>query len=369
MARTLLAVTLTLFQIVAPVHGVARPRPVEGQTAAAPQSHTWNFVADFAADPSGATDMSATMVAAFQTIVDAGGGTLYFPPGIYLLSRPCQDTGAGGANAQVPFPTIELNIVGVTTQQPTLRLVGALPPPTSGESSVLPTSGYTVFKSTLTGGSGSASVFANKVGRNNLHLEIENFILQLPPDPSVTGWNLADQNDVILKHLLVHSGSLDINGITQPTHLNQFGIVLPQNNHSANTIVMNTMVWGSYTGYKTGELALLVAGMNAESCVRGVLIAHSHHANIYHSIGLYECAYGLVAAGDGDAYFDVQLLDFENANGQYKKWQDRVLHIDDPGNHLRGKIRWHAVNAGVGVMHSLSVSGGSHLTIEEIGGR
>jgi len=330
------------------------------------QPRTWNFVLDFSGDNAGTTDMAATMANAFSTVVTAGGGTIYFPPGIYLLSRPCQDTGEGGANAQVPFPTVELDVFDVSTAQPTLRIVGALPPPTSGESSVLPASGHTVFKSTLTGGTGTASVFANRVGRNNLHLAIENIILQLPSDPSVSGWNLADQNDVIARHLLIHSGTLKIMNVVQPTHTNQYAFVMPQNNHSANTIIENIMVWGSYTAYKTGELAT-VNGAMAESCVRAFLMAFSYHANHYGMLGIYECPYGLVAAGNGDVYAVIGQLDIENANGQYKSWQNKVYHVDDPKDQLHLNVAWHVVDASVGVSHTFTKNGGRHVLAAEPG--
>ncbi len=325
----------------------------------------WYNVKSFGARGDGTTDDTVAIQAAINAVVAAGGGTLYFPVGVYVIGGALQDT--GDSNCQIKFPTIELNVFGQTTQQPTLRMIGPVPPPTSGETSNLPVAGYAVLKSTQTGGSGTAAVFANQVGRNNLHLQIENLILQLPPDPSLTGWNLANQNDVILRHLLVHAGHLEIINVVQPTHGSQFGIIFPQNNHTANSLIQNLTVWGCYTGYKTGELCIVTGGIMAESCIRAVLMPFSYHANVYSAILIYECPYGLVMAGDGHVYFDCHLLDFENANGQYNAWQNVIQHIDDPSNFGHGKIRWHQVSANLGVVHtSLTKSGATGFTLEEM---
>lgn len=325
----------------------------------------YDFVRDFAGDATGATDNSAKLTSALSTLVTAGGGRLYFPPGTYKFSGALQDTSS--ANAQVLLPTIANSGSPATGQQITIVMEGCLPPPSSGESSVIPTGpGYTIFKSTLTGGSGTAAfVSGPHATRNNLHLEFRNIIVQLPANPSLIGLNFGWQQDVIVENVMIHCGAVKFADVTQPTNSNAIGLVLPQNNYSANVKCSNVMIWGMYEGLRLGELLTMGDRIGLCSCAIGMRVDFSYHPNIIHSMSLLECPIGIQSISSSTTSLVIHSLDIENANGQYQSWQDAVYHVDDSSNRITGKVSWHAVDAAVGVSHTFTKNGGTGFVATE----
>ncbi len=312
----------------------------------------WDFVRDFGADNTGSSDCAGTLTTALNTIATAGGGTLYIPAGnpYYLFSGALQDTSS--ANAQVPLPFIGTGTPSAS-EQVSIQIVGCVPPPTSGEMNILPRAGYSCFRSTLTGASGTAAMFAHKSGgRNNLHTTWENLVFELPPNPTFGCLNLANGQDAILKNLLIHTGALDLGSITQPTHASAQGFILPQvNNSGAGTRADNCIVWGMYDGFKLGEQLLHGSSLSTVACLVAMRVPFAYHANIIESFMSFECPHVIaVDSGPQDAYLKIMLLDIENANGQYASWMNKSEHLDDSTDKLHGSITWHVVDANVGVV-------------------
>jgi hypothetical protein len=326
----------------------------------------WNFVEDFGADPTGTSDVSAKLTEALKTVVTSDVPVLECF-GRFRFAGELQDTGDGGANALVPLPQIDGRNPSSTAQR-SLVIRGAAPGPTSGESTV-PPAGQTVFEVITNEGSGTLPSFmASRAGlRNNIHLRVENLDVQMPPNPRLSCFNFGMQQDVILEYLLVHTGSVDISNITEPTYNNSYAFIFPAVDKSALTLVRGVMVWGYYTAYRLGELGRGLI-MNAESCKIALEIPRAYHVNTIESLGAFECQRVLKAAGDGESRFLIGALDIENANGQFKNWQNAVNHIDDPMDHLYGELTWVQVNANVGQVHTpLIKRGGRHVLSRELG--
>lgn len=345
------------------------------------QPRSWNFVTDFGGDATGATDMCATLQTALTTIVTAGGGILFFPAGTYLFSGALQNTGTDNAQVYVPHVTN-------AQSQVTISLQGALPVPNAfqpdgnegnpGQPLALPVGGYTIFKPTLTGQSGTAAFFGGSasdttygVRINNVQVVVNNIITHMPSNPTYTAWDLSNQQAGTGEmNLLGHCGAVDLSYVTQPTHSNAYFMKFPQNNRSAGTRTMGRMdAFGFYIGYQIGENGHHDL-LNAWGCIANSEVPFFHHSAQVARMGVYWCTYGVSSTGAGARVLLIGNYDAEHANsggGHGAAWQDTIADVLDAGNLIYGNVRWWNIQTFVGVDHSFVKSGGTHVVATEAG--
>jgi len=320
---------------------------------------------DFGLTGNGTTDDTAAFQALIDTLAAAGGGTIYFPPGDYLIAGVLQDT--SGANAQIVLPSI----LDTGAAAVVISLVGALSPPTQffGDPSILPSGvkGFSVIKTTLTGGTGTASVIAGKVPAgstifNNVVVNTRDLIFQGVPNPTFRMLNLESTTGCYIERTLIHAGRLGQN-ISQPLHDNSYGIILPPVSHSARSKVDGLQVWGYYWGIRSGELT--DGSASVWSCTQGIELRFAYHPSIFTMLGLYGCANGIVCDDPtGPVYLRVLLCDIEHSNnGSY---QDGAADVYDPANVIHGDMKWLAVKSGVGNIHTLVKTGGTNFITSEL---
>jgi len=324
----------------------------------------------------GVTNDTAALQSLIDQLAALGGGKIYFPPGTYLISGPLQET--SGRNAQILLP-----IVPTASAPVTIELIGALAPTTQFYvgSPLPPPTGYSIIKSTLTGGSGTAAFIGGiESGAdlwNNVQLVVRDLVFQAPPNPSFTAFNCFDLMGSHFERVLIHTGSLDVNTIAEPTNSNAVGIKLAPSNHSTGSQLNVVNVYGFYVGMQDGELVETHA--NFVACNRGVVVPFTYHLSTYRHLGVFNCAHGIVAAGpgasgisgdDGTHYMRVFACAAERTNssmGLGQAWQERVADLHDSGNLLKGDLKWLTVRAGVGNDHSFVKVGGTGITTTEIG--
>jgi len=315
----------------------------------------WHNAKNFGIVGDGVADDTGAIQAAFQTIVTAGGGTIFFPAGTYLLSTAQGGTGV----AQVEFPVVGDGAGISTTQQVTLRILGALPPPTSGELTALPVDGYTIFKSTMTTGTHTSVFRSPGTGRNNLHVDWRDSIFQCPANPNYHALDCRYQQDTIFRHLLAHAGGMAYSTVTQPTH-SAAAFLFPQQHKAVGVSAQNMMVWGYPIGYYLGELLTDGINLTASACLEAIEQPDNTHPNWLHSFTALECARVIKSVASGSAGLHIGQLDIENANGQFAGWMDKINHIDD-GGQLYGTLNYHVVNANSSETDTFTKSGGANL--------
>lgn len=310
----------------------------------------------------GTTDDTVALQALIDLVAAAGGGRIYFPKGVYLIGGALQDT--SGSNAQIIFP-----IRSETSVPMTIDFVGETTPVTWLFTQPKPTGdGYSIFKSTLTGGSGNASMFGGKVApaspnTNQFMANFKDLVFELAPNPSITAIDCSNQTGSRFEHLLLHDGTVT-ESHNEPTHLNSYAIKCSPTNHSSHVVCASINVIGFATAVRIGELTQ--GTIIGQGCRAVLEVPFAHHPSVFTHIGNYGCPYGIVSDASGTCGLRIDLFSIQDDTGFGQPWQDKVADIYDPSNLLHGSFNWFNVLGGVGVTHTLVKNGGANFIGTEL---
>lgn len=310
----------------------------------------------------GVTDDTAALKALINTVAAAGGGTIYFPPGCYLIGGPF----ISGTEAQIPLP-----IVDEADPFVTIHLIGALPATNSFWyfSTDSPTGApYSVIKSTATGGSDVNALFRGQmdvgaVFYNNLVMRYSNLIIALPANPTFTAIDMTQDCGGWIDDCLVYAGTIDLDAVTEPTFPNSYGVKLPGSNHSSGTKVQGLAVTGFYNGLLDGE-ASQIDNVAIQGCQRALVETHCVYPGMHGFVGIYFCPKSIVMDDAQPRYLTIRQLDLENPHSPAAAWQVLINHCDDPDNFLYGSVQWYGAAANV---PSIVKDGGENLIFTKIG--
>ena len=330
----------------------------------------WYNVKENGLAGNGSTDDTAALQSLINFVITAGGGTLYFPAGTYLIGGALTDTGL--SNCQVKIPYVALN-----ASQVTINFVGASRPPMQydpGNGCVPPVAGYSIIKSTLTGAAGGAMLNAKSSGtfnQTNVQCNFKNLVFANPANPTFTCLDLTNTQAGEISGVLIHAGTVSINLITQPTTSTSFGLKVPPVNQSPCQRNTDISVFGFYVGMQSGELSVST-GIRFWGCIHAIEMPFAYHPQMILDIGVYGCPYGMyftgtAAAPDGVGKNYFRVLMWDNEHETAAAWQTNVADVYDPNNVGYGDITWLSIAGGVGVDHIFIKNGGTNITATEIG--
>lgn len=321
---------------------------------------------DIAIMVAGGTDNKTALQTLFDYLIDNGGGTLYFPVGKYDIDGALADT--GNANAQVYFKQVDL-----PDQQISITLQGERKPPNQlFIASPVPSTGYSIIRSTLTGASGSAACIGSQrqsdsglSEQNNVCVNVFDMIFEAPANPTFTMLDFRCLQSGTMDGVLVNSGNVNYTTVVQPTSDQSFGIKFPDYNHTPGTIVGSIDVWGFYNGVRLGELVIANA-IRCWSCKVGLQVAGSYHGCVITNYIALQCPIGIQSNGD-PAVLNIRYYDFEDANGTGQTWQEADWYLDDSGNDITGHITWDTIFAGIGRSNTFLQNGGDKVVVNRVG--
>jgi hypothetical protein len=326
----------------------------------------WFNVMDYGATGDGSTDDTAAIQATIDAATAAGGGVIYFPPGIYLVSGALQDTGA--FNGQLLLPNVD-------HADPHVVLVfrGALRPglhPVYGTDIDADTA-HSIIRSSLTGASGTAACVSggnnlaapSSGGGNNLEVLVQDLVCVGPDNPTFTFWNLSACQGGGLVDVQVSTPGGFAGTAVEPTHNNSYGVKVPQKYFSNYTVTTGLSIGGFYTSILNGERADhrgLVLGI----CIVGVEQPAMFFASVVHSMQITSFQVGIKSSG-GDSRLDV--IDYSAEHTASPAWMVTTYDLDDSSNRIYGYIRHQNAVTGGTLDNTFTKNGGTNVLAQAKG--
>lgn len=313
------------------------------------------------------TDDTTAIQAAIDACEAAGGGTVFFPAGIYIVNGALQDTARSNSQLLLPrrhtgtaYP-LTINLVGEAAGCPLPSVAAAVMLPAGGSiiKGTLNTTGGT--SPALIGGhgpSGSAADFSNA------HVVIKNLTFRMPVNPVLTAVDLSHMACAEVDAVVIDSGQYDVRAasLTEPTTTSSYGLVFPKQSNGAHSVIGSCDVIGFYWGYQFAEHANGV-NVNAWGCKRAFQFSATDHASVFQRLMANHCEQVLVAGG-GAHRIQIQQLNIEHAASG---WNVTDYDVNDASNYLTGDLRWWVVLAGTGADNTFTVDGAARLDMRQIG--
>jgi hypothetical protein len=311
-------------------------------------------VLEFGAVGDDATDNTTAFSRCLQAIIEAGGGRMFLPDGIYR--------GSIVIPAFKP-PTnswLTIEIVGESEPTPVFGTIGAFELASQG----------TILKSL---GKSAPAVIAVSPAQNALYgdftpvqVVIRNLDVRTSDDPAIHGIDLYHAVQCKLENVFINTGVYNVQA-SLPTHETS-GLITPACNNGALTVLRNLVVTGYHTGIQVNEHTdgdnVVVA-----SNFYGLDFVQAHHASRFARLGAYRNAHHLRVSGRHG--FTIEQLNTEmpgaGQTDERNAWQTLASDLHDPKNLGVGEINYWVVLGGTGAVEQFLKNGGSGILARRIG--
>jgi Pectate lyase superfamily protein len=319
----------------------------------------WFDVTDYGAVGNGITDDTAAIQAAVDACIAAGGGTVYFAAGTYLVAGALQTGGAWCTQIKLgsagnPANKLTLQLVGDRSgniNNEWGRFGGAI----SGGSWIISNStgatwGTNSKVPSIVGGPASTTWENGGSGAAwNLHVVLRDLICQSPANPRITGFDLGTCRQAEVDRVCCTTADAP-DFPTEPTNPVGIGVILPGINNTNSIDVPNFAAFGQYQGLVWGEHTNGGDFMVAR-CIVGVgPWSNNYHPSHFTHLDVERCKYpvgvndwtGGAATGYGPVPVEIALLATENppASVGLPAWCRVTKHINDPGHILHGHVNY-----------------------------
>ena len=321
--------------------------------AGAGEAHAFN-VLNYGAVGDDQTDNTAAFSTCLKAVVDAGGGRMYLPDGVYrgrIIIPPVSR----------PMPSwITVEIVGESEPTPVFGTIGSFPLQNHG----------TIVKNLSK--SGPAVISANSSPNSlygefsGVNVSIKNLDVRTYDNPDIGGIDLQYAVQCKLENVFVNTGVYNVQA-SKPTHGTR-GLTTPACNNGALTILRNVVVTGYHTGILVNEHTdgdnIVVA-----SNINGLEFVFAHHASRFGRVGTYRNTHHITVSGRHG--FSIEQMNTEQPGpGQtdaQNVWQALVSDVNDPKNLGVADINYWVVEGGVGVVEKFTRNGGASIQARRIG--
>jgi hypothetical protein len=331
----------------------------------------WFNVEDYGAVHDGTTDDTPAIQDAIDAVMAVGGGTLFFPNGIYQLDGALQDT--SGANAQLVIPQ---NVYGASDPPVGIRFMGEgpnIPLSDAPSGTGLPSETGAILRSSWAGSiSGTPAILSagphddlyGDGGWNWVHVYFEDIEFRAPGNPKLSAIDLTAATGMRWDNLTVSVNVASASKVL-PTNSNAIGVDMPWGlNAQPDDGGNNLTIDGFYTGLRPSEQThgnyVSVAHCTRAIEFRGAVGSPEflRHATSFDRVLVYWCERTLVFTGDV-RWVTIDMLNVEHDLSPFVT----VYDIDDASNYGRGFIGWHTTEWASGPSDGLLINGGTGLSL------
>lgn len=298
------------------------------------------------------TDNTEAFSACLKAVIEAGGGRMFLPDGVY--------------RGRIIIPGtkkwITVEIVGESEPTPVFGTIGSFPLQKNG----------TIVKSLSK--SGPAVISAKNSPEklymifSGVNVIIRNLDVRTYDNPGISGIDLKYAAQCKIENVFVNTGVYNVQA-SNPTHRTS-GLITPACNNAAWTVLRNVVVTGYHTGIMVNEHTdgdnIVVA-----SNVNGLEFLQAHHASRFARVGTYRNTHHITISGRHG--FSIEQMNTEQpGKGQTNAgnaWQTLVSDISDPQNLGVGDINYWVVLGGKGAVDQFVKNGGASIRARRIGSR
>ena len=296
------------------------------------------------------TDNTEAFSKCIKDIIDAGGGQMYLPDGIYR------------GNIIIPGikEWITIEIVGESKPTPIFGTIGTFPFRQNG----------TILKSLAK--LGPAVIYADNKPESlymifsGVYVVIRNLDVRTYDNPGISGIDLRYAGQAKLENVFINTDIYNVQA-SKPTH-GTSGLITPANNNAAWTVLRNVVVTGYNNGIVVSEHtdgdAIVVA-----SNINGLEFLQANHASRFARVGAYRNTFHVNVSGRHG--FSIEQMNTEqpgpNQTNDRNAWQALISDINDPDNLGVGDINYWVVIGNVGAVDTFTVIGGEGIRVRRIG--
>ena len=331
------------------VAGMARM----SSTASAAETRVFD-VLDFGAVGDDKTDNTDAFSACLLKVIEAGGGRMVLPAGVYQGSILIPAV-------TKPIPSwISIEIVGESEPTPIFGTVGSSPLQNNG----------TILK--CLSATGPAAISATRSADalfgdfSAVNVVIRNLEVRTYDDPGIGGIDLQCALQCKLENVFVNTGVYNVQA-SKPSHATS-GVVTPAINNAAFSVLRNVVVTGFHTGILVNEHtdgdSIVVA-----SNINGLEFAQAHHASHFARVGAYRNSHNITVTGRHG--FSIEQLNTERpGQGQtmdLNQWQTCISDINDPNSLGVADVNYWVVIGNVGASDVFTRIGATSIRARRIG--
>jgi len=322
-------------------------------STSAPKSHVFN-VLNYGAVADDKTDNTAAFSACLKALIEAGGGRMYLPVGVYRgrILIPA---------VSKPIPSwITVEIVGESVPTPIFGTIGSFPLQNNG----------TILKSlakegpsVITANSSPDSLYG---GFSAVNVVIKNLEVRTCDDPGIGGIDLQYALQCRVENVFVNTGVYSVQA-SKPTH-GTSGVITPACNNAALTVLRNLIVTGYHTGILVNEHTD-GDNINLACNANGLEFVFAYHASRFGRVGAQRCTRAIAVTGKHG--FSIEQLDMEIAGkdqtDSHNQWQSTDYNIYDPDNLGVADVNYWVVEGNVGAVEKFTRKGGASIRARRIG--
>ena len=331
------------------VAGLARMH----STASAAERRVFDAL-DFGAVGDDKTDNTEAFSACLLKVIEAGGGRMVLPAGVYQGS------------ILIPAVTkpiaswITIEIVGESEPTSIFGTIGSSPLQNNGTIlKCLSATGPAAISATR----GADALFGDFSAVN---VVIRNLEVRTYDDPGIGGIDLQCALQCKLENVFVNTGVYNVQA-SKPSHATS-GVVTPAINNAAYSVLRNVIVTGYHTGILVNEHtdgdSIVVA-----SNINGLEFAQAHHASHFARVGAYRNSHNITVTGRHG--FSIEQLNTERpGQGQttdLNNWQTCISDINDPESLGVADVNYWVVIGNVGASDVFTCIGAKSIRARRIG--